>query len=103
MVLSKHLDVDLGRKILRLGDRGNDNWWHTNGIKKPVFQSVRQADEITWDLEDAFHELGMHPGKMSPEIRELAFQKGYKTAGEYRSISKGGVQVRESAFRRGTG
>ena len=61
---------------LRLGDRGNDNWWHTNGIKKPVFQSVRQADEITWDLEDAFHELGMHPGKMSPEIRELAFQFG---------------------------
>ena len=74
--LHPHVIEDLGRKILRLGDRGNDNWWHTNGIKKPVFQSVRQADEITWDLEDAFHELGMHPGKMSPEIRELAFQFG---------------------------
>lgn len=67
---------DLGRKILRLGDRENDNWWRTNKNNNPVFQSVQQADEIAWELEDAFDEVGMHPGKMSPEVRELAFQFG---------------------------
>ena len=74
--LHPHVIEDLGRKILRLGDCENDNWWRARRIGNPVFQSVHQADEITWELEAAFHEVGMHPGKMTPEIRELAFQFG---------------------------
>ena len=74
--LHPHVIEDLGRKILRLGDRENDNRWLAGQIENPVFQSVHQADEITWELEDAFHEVGMHPGKMAPAIRELVFQFG---------------------------
>lgn len=74
--LHPHVIEDLGRKIMRLGDRENDSWWRVNGIENPVFQSVRGSDEIVWEIEDAFHEVGMHPGKMTPEIRELAFQFG---------------------------
>lgn len=74
--LHPYVIEDLGRKILRLGDRENDNWWRAKRIENPVFQSVYHSDDITWELEDAFHEVGMHPGKMTPEIRELAFQFG---------------------------
>lgn len=74
--LHPHVIEDLGRKILRLGDRENDNWWRANQTENPVFQSVRQGPEISWEIEDAFHEVGMDPGKMSPELRELAFQFG---------------------------
>ncbi|RYG90058.1 hypothetical protein EU803_15715 [Loktanella sp. IMCC34160] len=74
--LHPHVIEDLGRKILRLGDRENDNWWTAKRTDNPIFQSVRRADEIGWELEDAFDEVGMHRGKMSPEVRELAFRLG---------------------------
>jgi hypothetical protein len=74
--LHPHVIEDLGRKILRLGDREKDNWWRGNRIENPFFRSVQQADDFNLELEDAFQEVGMHPGKMTPEIRELAFQFG---------------------------
>lgn len=74
--LHPHVIEDLGRKILRFGDWENDNWWRANRIENPVFKSALQADEITSELEDAFHEVGMHPEKMTPEIRELVVKFG---------------------------
>ena len=74
--LHPHVIEDLGRKIMRLGYHENDNFWFANTTNNPVFQSVQQADEIKWELEDAFQEVGMHPSKMSPEVREIALQFG---------------------------
>lgn len=69
--LHPHVIEDLGRKIMRLGDYEH-NWWRASTTNNPVFQSVQQA----WELEEAFHEVGMHPSKMSPQVRELALQFG---------------------------
>lgn len=74
--LHSHVIEDLGRKILRLGDREDDNWWTAKTMDNPIFQSVGSADEMGREIEHAFDEVGMHPGKMSPEFRELAFQFG---------------------------
>ncbi len=75
--LHPHVIEDLGRKILRLGNNEIDNLWRTNTTNNPVFESVLQPDEIKWELQEALDEVGMmHPSKMSPELRELAFQFG---------------------------
>lgn len=67
---------ELGRKILRLGNFDNDEWWPIYRTDHPVFQSVRQARQLQSELEEAFNQVGMHPSKMSPELRELALQYG---------------------------
>ena len=73
-----HTDVieDLGRKILRLGDRASQNWVRADRTDDPTFHSILNAGEIRWDIEDAFHEVGLHPDKMSPVVKELALQFG---------------------------
>lgn len=74
--LHPHVIEDLGRKIMRLVDRENDNWWSVNRTGNPVFQSVRYAEDFAREIEGAFHEVNMHPQKMSPELREFALQFG---------------------------
>lgn len=73
-----HPDVieNLGRKIMRLGHSANDEWWHVSQIDNPVFRSLRQADQISVELEEAFFDAGIHPDKMSPELRVMALQFG---------------------------
>ena len=67
---------DLGRKILRLGDRSNQSSCSERLTENSFFQSVQEADNITWELENAFDEVGLHSGKLSPEMRQLVFQFG---------------------------
>jgi len=74
--LQQDVIEDLGRKILRLGDRSDRNWRDSHCTENPTFQSTGQIHDFTWELDEAFHEAGMHPGKMSPEMRQLLFQYG---------------------------
>ncbi|MEQ8286855.1 DUF6236 family protein [Thalassospira sp.] len=74
--LHPHVIDELGRKILRLAERNNNDWRQAKGTRNHVFETIHLADEVGWDIEDAFYEIGMHPRKMSPEVRELAFQFG---------------------------
>lgn len=74
--LQQQVIEDLGRQILRLGDRSDRNWRSLSQTENSFFESVGRADEITWELEEAFDEAGMHPGKLSPEMREFVFRHG---------------------------
>lgn len=67
---------DLGHKIWQLGDRRSGNFWRHANASNPVFQSVREADELARELEVAYEEKLIHPNKMSKETREIGLQLG---------------------------
>lgn len=73
-----HSDIieDLGRKIVGLTDRENGFGRAIRQSDNSAFNDLRNADDITWEIEDAFHEVGMFPDKMSPEVKEMALRFG---------------------------
>lgn len=67
---------DLGRKIMRLADH-NDPFLRAMGDSNhPAGVAVEASKEFGWELNDALNMVGIRPGKMSPEIRELVMRLG---------------------------
>ena len=67
---------ELGRKIVTLGDREQSRIWRRSVAANPVFQPVRGAEEIVWDIEDVLQDVGLHIDKMSPDLAELVMRFG---------------------------
>lgn len=74
--LHSDLIEDLGRKIVGLTDRDNGLERAIRQSDNSAFQDLRSANSITREIENAFHEVGMYPDKMSPEVREMAMRFG---------------------------
>ena len=73
-----HRDVieELGRKIIGLADWEKRRAWESNNHDNSAFEAVGLADQMTFEITDAFHEVGMYPEKMSPDVAELAMRLG---------------------------
>ncbi|AXX97702.1 DUF6236 family protein [Profundibacter amoris] len=74
--LHSGLIEDLGRKIFGLADRNNGFGRAIRQSENPAFDDLRSAESFAWEIEDAFHEVGMYPEKMSPEVKEMALRFG---------------------------
>jgi hypothetical protein len=42
----------------------------------PACKAMEASQQFGWELNDQFEMVGVHPEKMSPELRDLAFRFG---------------------------
>lgn len=71
-----HQDVieELGRKVTNLGNRGSYIERAIRKVNPAVSDLIRSLKSTPNEVEDAFIEMGLHPAKMSPEVRYLALK-----------------------------
>jgi len=73
-----HPDIidELGQKVIALGDGYGQIERQIRHMHPSLSESLRASDGFNYKLEDAFFEVGMHPDKMSPELRHLVLRLG---------------------------
>jgi hypothetical protein len=67
----------LGKRVVALMDR--DRWSHSRNFEHandPNVMALLHADKIGATLQEQFHRAHIHPGKLSPELRDLALRAG---------------------------
>jgi len=67
---------DLGNQII-----GSLNWrkrhlWHNSISANEAFRDLGTMRGYEFDIEETLHEAGLHPEKLSPELRGLALRLG---------------------------
>lgn len=80
LVCDLHQDAieELGNKIIRLATDRNEFDRSIRELPQdnPARESLTSSDRYRFDVEDIFHEVGMHPDKMSPEAVQLVVRFG---------------------------
>ena len=67
---------DLGHNIVNSLDWRQREFWHDAVAKNEAFQGLERPSRYTDEFDIVFHEAGIHPEKMSPELRGLAVRVG---------------------------
>ncbi|MCW5716271.1 MAG: hypothetical protein KIS68_00420 [Bauldia sp.] len=80
LVCDLHQDTieELGNKIMRLATDPSDFDGAIRDLPQdnPALASLRASERYRFEVEDVFHEVGVHPSKISPETIQLAVRFG---------------------------
>lgn len=67
---------DLGNKIVSSLDWKQREFWNDAAVRNKAFRGLDRPSQYDDEIDFALHKAGIHPEKMSPELRGLAVRVG---------------------------